>query len=86
MDVIFLAAAFLLGLAGYGLGRGKGRGAVGFVMGFLLGPLGLIVIFFFPPRPEYVCPACGQGTRPGQEACAACQARLPEPPEGGAFP
>lgn len=58
----FLLAVAVLGGIGYGCGSTKGRGPLGFLLGFLLGPLGWIIVLLLPhqdaDQATYQCPEC----------------------------
>lgn len=49
--LIWLVAGAVCGAAGFLIGDMKGRSVAGFWLGFLFGPIGLIVIAVLPPTP-----------------------------------
>jgi hypothetical protein len=48
----FLVLWLLFGLLGWVIGSGKGKGGEGFALGFLLGPLGMLIAALMSPTPE----------------------------------
>ncbi len=44
-----LVAAFLFGLVGYAIGKPKGYPGVGFILGFLLACIGLVIVAIMRP-------------------------------------
>jgi hypothetical protein len=80
VGVVWLA----LGFIGYWIGARKGMGAAGFVLGFFLGPIGLVIIAVIQPNQEQRdrvarqrgmmrCPHCHEFIRSGATACRFCQ-------------
>ena len=49
---LFIGLFIALACAAFGekVGKPKGRGLAGRVLGFLLGPIGLIIIYLLPPK------------------------------------
>ena len=49
---LFIGLFMALACAAFGekIGKPKGRGLAGRVLGFLLGPIGLIIIYLLPPK------------------------------------
>ncbi len=50
---VLFAALFITAVIGHAMGDKKGRGLLGFVLGFLLGPIGLVIIFKMQRRVEW---------------------------------
>ena len=80
-----LVLALFTALLGYLFGRSKGLGYLGFILGFLLGPLGWAALLLFPnqrhstgegPAPEEHrgsgCPRCGRAVSRKDKACPHC--------------
>jgi hypothetical protein len=84
-DVLVLLAVWVgLGFAGGAIGRSKGMENSGFLLGLLLGPIGLIIIAVTQPSQErrdqvarkqgmVSCPHCNEFVRPGASVCRHCQ-------------
>jgi hypothetical protein len=80
--IIFLWAfvgLLLGGLPGSWFGGQVDREGVGFWLGYLLGPLGWIIVLLLPPGGRH-CPECG-GYAPGRVLCMHCGYRFER--EGG---
>lgn len=52
MVIGYLITAFIFGYLGSAIGRNKNADSVGFWLGFILGPLGLIITLFVDNRPR----------------------------------
>ena len=63
--------AFFLGLIGSAIGKTKARAADGFALGFLLGPLGWILVLLLPSKGPK-CPACLGVIPAGARRCKHC--------------
>lgn len=72
---IFLYAA-VFGTLGLAIGREKGLGTLGFVVGAILGPLGVALTLAMPPAPSHVCPECGGLISPAYRKCKSCGSEL----------
>ena len=79
-----LGAATLLGCAGAVIGASKDMALVGFLLGFFVGPIGLVVIAVLQPtRPQadrvarrqgmVQCPNCREFIRPAATVCHWCR-------------
>ena len=66
----WIAGAAICGALGYVVGNAKAAGAAGFWLGFLLGPLGIIVAFAIDQRPK--CPKCLGRVEPPAKVCQHC--------------
>lgn len=71
---ILIAQALVCGVLGSVIASGKNAAGIGFILGLLFGPLGLIAAFVIDNREK--CAACG--TRVDQDAsiCPQCSATL----------
>lgn len=73
------------------IGAGKNRMAMGWLLGILIGPIGLIIILVMPAKEasapvlasaeaapgEWKCPRCGALNRDGLLKCQSCAADKP---------
>jgi hypothetical protein len=59
------------------VGANKGRAGFGFLMGFLLGLIGLIIIIVMPAA-GYDCPFCKGTVKKGASICPHCRSNLLE--------
>ncbi len=66
--IIWLIIGTLIGAL---IGQSKGRTGAGAFMGFLLGPIGWLVIALGPSR-KPTCPECGGEIVPGARRCKNC--------------
>jgi hypothetical protein len=55
--IIILIACFVMGFAGYFIGKTKGRGQLGCIMGLFLGPIGWVVVLLMPADGGNALPA-----------------------------
>lgn len=60
------------GLLGYVIGAGKGRGEEGAVLGFLLGPVGVIIAMLQGDK-RTRCQFCREAVAPDATVCPHCQ-------------
>ena len=86
--VIWIVSTIL----GVMIGSSKGRGGAGFALGFLLGPLGVIITLFLKPDTAKVeedamvsggmrkCPYCAELVKTEALICKHCQKDLPPLP------
>lgn len=67
---ILVASWVVCGIAGAIVGSAKNAGAGGFVLGLLLGPIGVIAAFSLDGRRQ--CPKCGTRLNAGASVCPQC--------------
>jgi hypothetical protein len=74
---------FALGGGGWALCKSRGHGKTGFVLGFMLGPIGLMVAAALPRKPGYlrvrlppICPKCYEVLAPDAPQCDRCGSKL----------
>jgi len=75
MDIVYLigsiAGGLILAYIGALIGSMKGHTTLGFFLGLLLGPIGLIIIAMHQDD-RFKCPACGGSIVPGKPRCKNC--------------
>ena len=84
MESLYIPLLQLLSFAiwiGCGIGSAMladriGFGCLGALLGFMLGPIGLIIVFAMIADKEQ-CPACKKSVNRGATKCPWCQADLP---------
>lgn len=62
-------------LIGLGIGAARGRAAFGLLLGFLLGPIGWLIVLILPkegPR----CPECMEVVNAGARRCHHCYSEI----------
>jgi len=75
---IFIGLWILCGIIGSMIGSKKGQGCLGFVLGFLLGPIG-IIIEIVNKGDRRICPHCRELINKDASVCPKCQSKLKEP-------
>ena len=71
---IWGAVGIVCGVIGCLLGMSKDAGELGFILGFLLGPIGIIVSAFADGRTP--CPHCGTKLNGRPAICPGCKTRF----------
>ena len=76
MEILAIWAA--MAVVGYYIGNAKGRGPFGAVLGFLLGPLGWLLMLVMSENPDAVhkCPECLSRVPIEARKCARCGSSL----------
>jgi hypothetical protein len=79
MEILFVGFIFwiLFGIAGGMIGGKKGQGCLGFILGVLLGPIGLVIALLTRGN-RVTCPFCKELIPPNSLRCPKCQAILQE--------
>jgi len=77
MIVVFFALLFAIGSAA--AGKDKGMGGTGFILGLLLGPIGLVIVLA-SNGDRKACPSCRENVRSGALKCRFCGFDFPAPP------
>ena len=72
------AIPFFGAMIGGAVGSARGRTMFGLALGFLLGPIGWLLIFLLPKveANRRVCPTCGAGVPDGAWRCKQCRTKL----------
>jgi len=68
--VVTVVTSLVLGLVGSWIGSKKDMGTAGFLLGFFLGPVGLVIIAVLPPGQAQ---RDGVDRREGMRQCAHCR-------------
>lgn len=84
MELLFLISWLLFGLIGGMIGSKKGQGCGGFVLGLILGPIGLIIALL-TKGDRVTCPFCKELIATNSKRCPKCQADF-SPPETSQAP
>lgn len=61
-----------MGALGALLGYAKSRPVLGAILGFLLGPIGLAIIFVMSDKPRQTCPHCRSRIDAQATVCPKC--------------
>jgi hypothetical protein len=64
----------ICGIIGTVIGSFRNAGGTGFLLGFLLGPLGVLLVLMVEGRPK--CPHCAEHHQPGAKICPHCRTAL----------
>ena len=75
MGILFFLIVLFFGALGGVVGQSKGRTSLGFWLGFLLGPIGVIAALFLNDH-SHVCPECGGFLAEGARRCMHCGQKL----------
>lgn len=75
MDVLFIFVWLIPLILATVIGQGKDRTGFGFVLGFLLGIFGVLIIALMPAA-GYPCPRCRGTVRRGASVCPHCRSDL----------
>jgi len=71
MEVVMILIWMLCMVLGWHIGKNKNREEFGFLMGFLLGALGVLIIALMPPNfPP--CKMCGKPKNQAFPKCSFC--------------
>ena len=71
----FLLIWFLFGIVAAMIGKRKGEGLLGFIVGILLGPIGILIVLFSKGNRK-ICPACKEFIHKDATRCPRCQKEL----------
>ncbi len=71
---VLVVGAVPFALLGRSIGQSKNAQVLGFWLGLLLGPLGLVITLFSDGR--IPCPFCGDKINGKPEICKSCQTRF----------
>ena len=78
MERQYVFALFITGLicsfVGFSIADKKGSGTAGFLLGFLLGPIGVLIAAFLDGRTN--CPTCGSKLNGKPRLCSGCKTRF----------
>lgn len=95
MFTAFFVITTFFGIIGYWIASSKGQGPTGFLLGFLLGPIGLIISALLQPAASHVrspqsglkaCPSCAELIQPQAKKCRFCGDELPSDFSIGSIP
>jgi hypothetical protein len=64
---------FIGGFIGKAIGEKRDREVAGFVIGFLGGPIGWLIILGLSPGPAATCPRCMKQITIGAKVCPYCR-------------
>jgi hypothetical protein len=78
--IISFFVFIICGVIGAALASEKGRGAAGFWLGFVFGPIGILIALLLKPSVSGLkpCPFCAELIQPAALKCRFCNADLPE--------
>lgn len=79
--MIFLIIWIVCGILGAVIGSNKGVGCLGAILGFVLGPLGLLIVVVTPDETRVECPFCREKINKAAVVCPHC--RNPQQPGPG---
>jgi hypothetical membrane protein len=75
--MFFLFIWLIFGIVGAMIGKQKGEGFLGFIIGMLLGPIGILAVLFSSGNRK-VCPACKEHIHRDATRCPHCREELKE--------
>lgn len=79
MEILaLLAVGFLCGLIAAMIGQRKGAAGSGFLLGLLLGPLGIVIALVMRGN-RVACPHCKELVQKAASVCPHCRERLAQP-------
>ena len=78
--VVSFVAFVICGVVGASLASEKGRGVAGFWLGFIFGPIGIVIALLLKPSTSGLrpCPFCAELIQPVALKCRFCNAELPD--------
>jgi hypothetical protein len=79
---MFILLWLVFGIVGAMIGDKKGKGGLGFLLGVLLGPFGVLIIFLIKGN-QKTCPYCRGTIHPDAIRCPHCQKDLPSQTKTG---
>ncbi len=68
--MIYISIWLIFALIGAGIGHRKKKVFTGFLAGFFLGPIGLILMML--SKPKFMCPECGGSVEKDFSKCKQC--------------
>jgi hypothetical protein len=78
-ELIVICFLLAFPVIGYVVGARRGRSTLGLLLGFLLGPIGWLVLLIIPPANLPKCPDCKGDVISGATKCKNCGSTLPSP-------
>src|ERR1019366_570532 len=72
---IFLAVWLFFGIICSAIGSGKGEGCLGFIVGVIFGPFGLLFVLFSSGNRK-TCPFCKEKIHKDATVCSRCQREI----------